>query len=101
MRIRSVVKDRNCKYFSNDLDLIQLLSDDFEMFHFSEAIKDDSLNFDHTIKPGALRTTNAIKILEIEKFPKSIVKEAYKMTIVLKTKSFLDVSEKQKVGSLP
>jgi len=65
---------------SHDLELIELLSKDFEMFYFTENIQDDSLNFDHTIKQGLLKTTNAIKIVEIENFPQSIIDEAYKMT---------------------
>jgi DNA mismatch repair ATPase MutS len=72
---------------SHDLELIELLSADFEMFHFTETIKDDHLNFDHTIKAGALKTTNAIKIVEIENFPESIIEEAYKMTHELKPRS--------------
>ena len=74
---------------SHDLELIQLLSADFEMFHFSETIKNDSLHFDHTIKSGALKTTNAIKIIEIEKFPQAVIDEAYETTREFKTGNFL------------
>ena len=74
---------------SHDLELIELLSKDFEMFYFTETIKADSLNFDHTIKPGSLKTTNAIKIIEIENYPQSIIDEAYKMTKEYKTGTFL------------
>ena len=73
---------------SHDLELIELLSSDFEMVHFTETIKENQLIFDHTIKAGSLKTTNAIKIVEIENFPKSIVDEAYKMTREFKEKPF-------------
>ena len=64
---------------SHDLELIDLLSSQFDMFYFSETIQDDVLFFDHTIKPGFLKTTNAIKMVALEDFPTSIVDEAYEM----------------------
>lgn len=73
---------------SHDLELIELLSKDFEMFYFTENIHENSLNFDHTIKPGFLKTTNAIKIAEIENFPQPIIDEAYKMTKEYKAGTF-------------
>lgn len=74
---------------SHDLELIELLSKDFEMFYFAENIQDNSLNFDHTIKAGYLKTTNAIKIIEIEKYPQSIIDEAFKMTKNYKAGTFM------------
>ncbi len=47
------------------------------MFYFSETIQNDLLHFDHTIKPGSLKTTNAIKMVELEGYDSSIVEEAY------------------------
>lgn len=73
---------------SHDLELIELLSKDFEMFYFTENIHENSLNFDHTIKPGFLKTTNAIKIAEIENFPQLIIDQAYKMTKEYKAGTF-------------
>lgn len=74
---------------SHDLELIELISKDFELFYFTETIKDNYLDFDHTIKPGFLKTTNAIKIVEIENYPQTIIDEAYKMTKDYKAGSFL------------
>ncbi|MEO8820323.1 MAG: hypothetical protein ABI267_00380 [Ginsengibacter sp.] len=65
---------------SHDLELIDLISKDFELYYFTETIKENYLDFDHTIKPGYLKTTNAIKIIEIENYPQTIIDEAYKMT---------------------
>ena len=64
---------------SHDLELIEFLTPDFEMFYFSETIEGHQLQFDHTIKPGSLKTTNAIRIVEMEKYPKRVVEEAYEM----------------------
>jgi MutS domain V len=65
---------------SHDLELIQLLSKDFELFYFTETVRDNILYFDHTIKPGSLSTTNAIKIVAMEGFPREIIDEAYETT---------------------
>ncbi len=62
---------------SHDLELIELLSKDFELFYFTETIRDNILYFDHTIKSGSLTTTNAIKIVAMEQFPGEIIDEAY------------------------
>ena len=78
---------------SHDLELINLLSKDFERFYFTETIRANSLNFDHTIKPGALKTTNAIKIIEIEGYPTSVIEEAYRMTRQYRSGTFLDSEE--------
>ncbi len=74
---------------SHDLELIELISKDFELYYFTETIKDNYLNFDHTIKPGFLKTTNAIKIIEIENYPQIIIDEAYKMTKEYKAGNFV------------
>ena len=62
---------------SHDLELIELLKDSYQMFHFTETINNNELFFDHTIKKGSLKTRNAIKIIEMEGFPATIVKDAY------------------------
>jgi DNA mismatch repair ATPase MutS len=74
---------------SHDLELIDLISKDFELYYFTETIKDNYLNFDHTIKSGFLKTTNAIKIIEIENYPQTIINDAYKMTKEYKAGNFV------------
>jgi DNA mismatch repair ATPase MutS len=61
---------------SHDIELIELLGNKFEHFHFTESINNSQLEFDHTIKDGPIKTRNAIKIIEIEGFPKEVVDEA-------------------------
>ncbi len=79
---------------SHGLELIDLLSKDFEMFYFTENIQDNSLNFDHTIKPDFLKTTNAIKIVDIENSPKSIINDANKMIKEYRAATFTVLIEK-------
>jgi len=78
---------------SHDLELIELISKDFELYYFTETIKENYLNFDHTIKPGFLKTTNAIKIVELENYPKTIIDEAYQMTRDYKAGTFVSPNQ--------
>lgn len=72
---------------SHDIELIELLNEEFELYHFTESIINNQLHFDHTIKAGALKTRNAIKIIEMEGFPVHIVEEAKSLALDLKNKT--------------
>lgn len=62
---------------THDIELTELLvKDNYDLYHFSEQIKENNLFFDHKIKPGKLKTRNAIKILDLYKYPSEIIKEA-------------------------
>lgn len=74
---------------SHDIELIELLNNEFELYHFTERITDNNLHFDHKIKSGPLRTRNAIKIIELEGFPIEIVKDAKSVAQDLKDRSTL------------
>ncbi|WP_223269259.1 MULTISPECIES: MutS-related protein [unclassified Polaribacter] len=65
---------------THDIELTELLRQDhYELFHFSEQIEDHELFFDHKLKKGSLKTRNALKILELYKYPSSIITEAKKV----------------------
>ncbi|SDS02938.1 MutS domain V [Polaribacter sp. KT25b] len=65
---------------THDIELTELLQkDDYNLFHFSEQIENNELFFDHKIKKGKLKTRNAIKILELYKYPSEIIKDAKKI----------------------
>ena len=70
---------------SHDLELIDLLHNDFEMYYFTETINGNQLFFDHKIKKGTLPTRNARKIIEIEGFPSSLVSDAYLTSSLIKS----------------
>lgn len=61
---------------THDIELSEMLKNDFELYHFTEIIEDDKLNFDHKIKSGQLKTRNAIKLLELSNYPLDIINEA-------------------------
>lgn len=49
------------------------------MILFLGKIENNNLFFDHKIKPGKLETRNAIKILDLYKYPSEIIKDAKKI----------------------
>jgi DNA mismatch repair ATPase MutS len=62
---------------THDIELTALLEkDNYDLYHFSEQIENNNLFFDHKIKAGKLKTRNAIKILDLYKYPSEIIKEA-------------------------
>jgi DNA mismatch repair ATPase MutS len=62
---------------THDIELTEMLEkDNYDLYHFNESIDDEKLHFDHKLKPGKLKTRNAIKILELYDYPESIVSEA-------------------------
>ena len=64
---------------THDIELTDLLvKENYELFHFSELIKNEELLFDHKLKEGKLKTRNAIKILELYKYPTEIIADARK-----------------------
>ena len=61
---------------THDIELADLLKNEFDLYHFTEDIENDNLVFDHLLKTGALKTRNAIKILSIANYPAEITEEA-------------------------
>ena len=61
---------------THDVELSALLANEYELFHFAEAIENNQFHFDHKLKAGPLKTSNAIRILELYNFPAEIVEEA-------------------------
>lgn len=61
---------------THDLELIDYLHDAYDNYHFSGTVSEGELLFDYRLKHGKLDNTNAIRILEINDFPKSITEEA-------------------------
>ena len=65
---------------THDIELTELLEkENYELFHFSEQIKNEELLFDHKLKSGKLRKRNAIRILELYGYPKEIISDARKI----------------------
>jgi DNA mismatch repair ATPase MutS len=65
---------------THDIELSNMLQEEYELYHFTETITDNELIFDHKLKEGPLKTKNAIKILEMSKYPKEIIEEALQIS---------------------
>lgn len=61
---------------THDVELTSMLAEDFDLYYFQESVENDTLSFDYKLKQGALEKKNAIKILEISGYPKSVTEEA-------------------------
>lgn len=69
---------------THDLELSQLLKNEYETYHFSEQIQENEIIFDYKLKVGGLQKTNAIKILEVNGFPAEVIEEAKRIVQILK-----------------
>ncbi|MEM7108343.1 MAG: DNA mismatch repair protein MutS [Bacteroidota bacterium] len=70
---------------THDIELADMLNDDYDLYHFTEIIENNKLHFDHTIKPGALKTRNAIKLLELAEYPTEVLDEAKRISALYKS----------------
>lgn len=61
---------------THDIELSGLLKEEYDLYHFEETVRDNQLTFDHLLKPGPLKTRNAIRILELAGYPEEILREA-------------------------
>lgn len=68
---------------THDIELADLLKDEYDLYHFSESIDDISIDFDYKLKPGKLKNRNAIKILKLNEYPEEVIKEATKIATQL------------------
>ncbi|MDO7846367.1 hypothetical protein Q5H92_08370 [Hymenobacter sp. M29] len=68
---------------THDGELGQLLAPTFTEYHFSETVTDTDWYFDYLLKPGPLRTRNAIRLLARAGFPEEIVHNALALSRTL------------------
>ncbi|MEP2670467.1 MAG: DNA mismatch repair protein MutS [Cyclobacteriaceae bacterium] len=68
---------------THDIELADMLANEYDLYHFTETIENNELHFDHSIRSGQLRTRNAIKILELSNYPVDIISEARQISATL------------------
>jgi len=61
---------------THDIELTDMLSDEYDLYHFSETVNNNNIGFDYKLKEGRLKNRNAIRILKINNYPKEIINEA-------------------------
>lgn len=71
---------------THDLELAELLGDDYAVYSFEESVNDTRLVFDYRMKPGVLKNRNGIAILKTIGYPESVVEDAYILSETLKRK---------------
>lgn len=68
---------------THDVELADMLSTEYELYHFSETVDNQTVGFDYKLKMGKLRNRNAIRILEINDYPENVIREAIEISKVL------------------
>jgi DNA mismatch repair ATPase MutS len=80
----AVLKHLNRRGFvvasTHDHQLADLLRDEFDCYHFSEKILDNEARFDYQLRKGPCTTRNAIRLLALAGYPKSVVDLAGRIT---------------------
>lgn len=76
---------------THDIELTAYLKDRFDLYHFSEVVKNDQIAFDYKLKEGTLKTRNAIRILELNAYPQEVIQEAKALAQGL-TNSVMDIN---------
>lgn len=72
---------------THDREMADYLHDSYDLYHFTEMIKDNTIAFDYKIKTGPLATTNAIRILELNDFPSEVILEAREISSQILTQN--------------
>jgi DNA mismatch repair ATPase MutS len=79
--LSSLTKDKNIVFVStHDVELADLLNSEYDLYHFSEIVDHKTVDFDYKLKEGKLKNRNAIRILQINDYPESIIKEAIEIS---------------------
>jgi len=71
---------------THDLELAELLGDEYSCYSFEEKATDTRLVFDYKIKPGILKNKNGIAILAALGYPTSVVENANQISLLLREK---------------
>jgi len=79
--LSSLNNDRNIVFVStHDIELADLLKDEYDLYHFSEIVSNKTVDFDYKLKNGKLKNRNAIRILQINDYPEGIINEAIELS---------------------
>ncbi|MDB4923447.1 hypothetical protein [Mucilaginibacter sp.] len=74
---------------THDLELAELLDNDYAVYSFEETVNDTRLVFDYKMKTGVLKNKNGIAILETIGYPETVVEDAYIVSEELRRKYVL------------
>lgn len=79
-RVLEYLANSNCISIAatHDIELTKILEEVYENYHFQEKITEEEIVFDYKLYNGRSKTRNAIKLLKLMGFEKSIVEAADK-----------------------
>lgn len=79
--LSSLARNSNIVFVStHDIELANMLVDEYELCHFSEIVDNKTVDFDYKLKEGKLKNRNAIRILQINDYPDSVIQEAFEIS---------------------
>lgn len=65
-----------CFAATHDIELTELLQEDFDNYHFEEDVRDGDVYFNYRLKKGKAATRNAIKLLELMGYEPQVIEKA-------------------------
>lgn len=65
-----------CFAATHDIELTDLLQDEFDNYHFEEDVQEGDVVFNYKLLPGKATTRNAIKLLELMGYAPEIIQKA-------------------------
>lgn len=65
-----------CFAATHDIELTELLKDEYHNYHFEEEIKEGDISFNYKLLKGKATTRNAIRLLEIMGYDEEIIRHA-------------------------
>ena len=72
-------KNTLCFAATHDIELTELLEEQYDNYHFTEEIRDGDIEFPYLLLKGKATTRNAIKLLEIIGYDEEIISRAEKL----------------------
>ena len=65
-----------CLAATHDVELCDLLADEYTLAHFEEAVTESAMTFDYTLRPGKATSRNAIRLLRLLGFGDALADRA-------------------------
>jgi hypothetical protein len=94
--LSALSKYHNIVFIStHDIELTDMLLDEYELYHFSEIVNYKNVDFDYKLKEGRLKNRNAIRILQINEYPEDVINEAIEISNLMDNNTLTNSMYKQ------
>lgn len=68
-----------CFAATHDIELTELLQDEFDNYHFEENVQNGDISFNYCLQAGKASSRNAIRLLELMGYPEEITNRAFSL----------------------